>query len=877
MRLQTPLVVRVFFAAFVLLGMTSVAQADDISGNWSGTHYMQTTECLPLWTGVGAATVDIVQSGNSFSGTAAIPDWSNPDVHDTPKPCELETVSAIAFSLSDGIVDGSSFTANAAIEGDGGIPVTGSVTSDTMTLTVSFGPQDFFRFTVRRTVVATSNAIVSAFPLGMVAAVGDETLATDSFSLTNNGDAPADVTLAQDGGFFALSDTLLTLAAGETRTITVQAPAQSAAGVLEGSVTASGTGVAVGPIRVVLLSATPPTSDARIAPPAARRETRGAASQTAAGTASFLNETSAAISAIAVADVPWIIPQAGLITLPPGHPTSVSYTVDRSKRSDAASPIGGGESGKLSLRFIGTATAAPFSIQTPSIHTQATTSLNITTVSATIVDVVQAGSYASPFPPLAAGEVAYFFAGLGSLGNVVTDLLLSNPGTALTSDLKLYFTSTSPGATTKLLDLTRLIAPNLAVSFPSMASNVYGADGQSGSLQLRGSSASAVSVAAVRLASNVLGRYATALPMLRSDAAAGAGEQVILSGVEKTASTRTNLYIQETSGHNGSVRIDFLDANGQPVSARVPDSVKGFGTLELSNAVPAGAVVARIATVNDSSGARFAAYALVIDDVTSDAWVVSDLVRSSTPASASFVAPLPSVNTSPLSRNVSLTNVGASPITATVDGITNASRRRAVVHSESIASEAVQSFVLTPMQTVSATVPLATGYLRLTAPSGTLNGSARMTTTTPGAFGAGLVAVPTASALSIGQSQQFTGVDDPSPATIAASTPGTQRSSLVLIETAGQSATVRVTMRFTFPGGSKVSGIGLVTRDIPLRANQMITSRNIGQFVIGDQRSAFGDLWNTQIDVDVVGGAGRVVALIQAVDNGSGDVLMRVD
>jgi hypothetical protein len=44
-----------------------------------------------------------------------------------------------------------------------------------------------------------------------------------------------------------------------------------------------------------------------------------------------------------------------------------------------------------------------------------------------------------------------------------------------------------------------------------------------------------------------------------------------------------------------------------------------------------------------------------------------------------------------------------------------------------------------------------------------------------------------------------------------------------------------------------------------------------------EKRSSFGDLWNTQVDVQVLSGSGLVLAFIQSVDNGSGDVLMRID
>ncbi|MDP9194211.1 MAG: hypothetical protein M3P06_21150 [Acidobacteriota bacterium] len=882
MRLQTPFVLRVVCAAIVLFSV-AIVRADDISGTWSGSHFAQTFTCVPIWNSNGDGQVNITQTGDSFSGTGVIKDWMNPDVGSTVGPCEFEALFTLEFVIANGIVTGSSFTADALFTDDGEeftLPLTGSIgVNHTMTITIPVPNGDpppaidtLFTLTLTKGPLLTPNVVVSGFPVGMVQPVNEGT-ATDSLSLTNNGNSPASVTLSKSGSFFTLSTSALTVEAGETRTIDIQALAQSTAGALEGTVTCSGSGVTCAPIRVVLLSAVPPPGRPRLIAPAARIETRAPAGQNPSGAVSFTNDSSFGVSAIAISDVPWIVPQSGVITLQPGHPSAVSFTVNRSRRSDASALVGG-ESGKLSLRFIESTRVSAHPIQT-----LASTATNITTISATIVDVVQPGISTATFPPLAPGEVAYFFAGLGTLGNIVTDLLLSNISASPTTDLRLYFTSTSPGATTKLLNLTQNLAPHLAVSFPSMANNVFAAGGQSGSLQIRGTSASGVAAAAVRLAQGVAGRHSTALPMLRSDVAARIGERVILSGVEKSAGVHTNLYIQEVSGAHGTVQIDFLNASGQPLSARAADSVNGFATLELTDVVPAGAVVARINIVSDGGNARFAAYALVVDETTSDAWVVSDLIRSGTTPSGAFVVPLPSVKGSP-QRDISLTNVALSTITATVDSIAPPPRRRVSAHALPMESEATQSVVLTPLQTATSSVSIVNGYLRLTAPSGTLTGSARMAVSnppTPGQFRSGLVSVPTTAALASGQSKRFTGVDDASPATIASATAGTQRSSLILIETEGHSATLRLTMRFTFPGGAKVTGIGLTTKEITIGANRMITLSDIGNVMIGNERDAFGDLTNTQIDVEVIAGSGRVAAFLQSIDNGSGDVLMRID
>ena len=128
-----------------------------------------------------------------------------------------------------------------------------------------------------------------------------------------------------------------------------------------------------------------------------------------------------------------------------------------------------------------------------------------------------------------------------------------------------------------------------------------------------------------------------------------------------------------------------------------------------------------------------------------------------------------------------------------------------------------------------------------------------------------------------GQGKRFTGVDDSSAKTVAAATAATYRATLMLIETSGQTATVRVTLRYNFIAGSTVSAQGVSSRDFDIGPSQMMTIANLARTVIGAQRDAFGDLRNMHVDVDVVGGSGKVLSFMEAIDNASGGITVRAE
>lgn len=824
----------------VFLLCCAPALADDISGTWTGPHRFEILYCDPDVVTAGTSTFIITQNGNAIAATYI---WKVISV----EGCQLEPETTYTLSFT-GTVSGNTFTGDVSFPGFGVFAtIAGSVSGDTMTFTVTDPPPNETTITGVLTRVLTPDVVLSSFPAGMLQPPGTPT-ATDSFSLTNKGSGSATVTLVPAGGFFTLDATSLTLLPRETRTVTITATS-AVPGAQEGTIAVSGEGVAVRPIRVVLLTAVPPPQRVRLVPPARRTETVAQSGQTAgSGSVSFTNDGAATVQAIAVADVPWLVPQSGIISLHPTQTVAVTFTIDRTKRSDAAAPLGA-ESGKLSLRFIDSTNTAPAAASIVAFN-----GTGGGTTSTTIVDVVHPGTIVTNVPPNAPGEVISFITGLGSLGEDVVDLLLaSRDNVAPSGNVHLYFVA--PGST-RLLDLTQKLGPTLGVLFPAVTKNVFGAQNENGSLQFRGGGANGVSVAAVRLAQRAGGHYTTTLPVLRSDQSAAGGDRIILSGVTKSATVHTNVYVQEVFGTTSQLRVDFLDANGLVVSGRPGETIAGGAALELIDAVPIGAAAVRIR--NDSAGpGRLAAYALVLDDTSGESWVVTDLVRT-TPPAGTFVAPV-----SGAQKTVSVTNTGTAAIEVTLDEVQRF-RRRAASHSDEVRAD--ETLSLAPLQTATRAVNIANGYVRITGPAGTWNASAPFA----GPF------VP-AAGLTSGQSKRFGGVDDSSAATRAAATAGTTHSSLILIETAGQSATVRVTLRFVFGAASKATGTIESSTEVTIGARHMLTLHDISRAVIGSARDLVGDLSNMQVEVAVISGGGRVVALIESADNASGDARIRGD
>jgi hypothetical protein len=117
-------------------------------------------------------------------------------------------------------------------------------------------------------------------------------------------------------------------------------------------------------------------------------------------------------------------------------------------------------------------------------------------------------------------------------------------------------------------------------------------------------------------------------------------------------------------------------------------------------------------------------------------------------------------------------------------------------------------------------------------------------------------------------------IDDASAATANRGAPGTYRSNLMLVETSGQPATVRLTLQYSFAGGSLVTASATSTKDVTVNRGDYVLLTDLVRSIIGSQRDGYGDLHNMQLDVSV-SGSGKVLSFLQTIDNGSGDVTLR--
>jgi len=916
-----------------VLAKGSSGPPTDISGTWSGTYQWVSFCNGNPQTSNGSMTIAIAQSSGAISGTVS---YVVSLINCAPATPETVTaaftgivvakefsitftdphlgtvagggivadgVMTVAFSNNDTSVLGTltrtgagpapsigSFTANPATinggqsstltwttsnaasvtidHGVGSQPSSGSIviappatTTYVLTATNNSGSAMASATVTVNTSAPPPNVVVTQFPTGILQAVG-QSGATDHYTLQNSGSTDTDVTLAQNGNFFTQSPVSFHLAAGASRIITVTANAQPA-GTYEGTAISGNLTI---PIR--LLVAAPPAGT--VSPQlvgSTRLETVATIGQNqGSGSATFTNNGTATLVGLAVSDVPWMTPQSGVITIPPGRTVAISYAIDRTKRLDGGAV--GGAKCTLSLRFLTGSGAGKWAspLDTPSSST----------VSVPLVDVVKPGVAPGTPPPLLSGEVAFFVPGISSKSTANGDLLLANRGTASISDLKMFFGGSGAAATQ--VSALGAIAANAGITFPSVVKNVFGAASLTGSLQLRSSQLTNVSIATVQVnTTSAASSYATALPILRSDRGAHAGDAIFLAGVAKNGTRSTNLELQEMSGNAVTVATDFLDANGNVLSSR-SDNLGGFAFVEVSDAVPTGAVTARVRVAAGTS-AVVGAYAIVVDSLTNDSFTVTDLLTSAN--ASTLVAPLfPPASGSPV-QSIGFTNVTTSPLTVTATAVTTAGHHRAAPHAFSVATNAAASTTFTlPPGGFASFVPSGSGYVKLDAAAGALRASATYAAPVNGsgnAIGSGMPVLANVLALANGAAKRFAGVDDASPATVLRATPATYRTNLMLIETAGQNATARVTLRFSFIASSLTSATATVSKDFDLSANGSIVINDLARSVLGIERDTLGDLRNMQVDVSVVAGSGRVVPLLESIDNATNDVTVRND
>ena len=828
--------------------------------------------------------VDVIDGADTFY-TVAID--SAPDKHAfTPPPLNVGSFNANPATIRPGQAVTLSWVTQGAssVDIDNGVgtqPASGSVTvtpstNTTYTLTASSSTSTI---TATATVTVFSNPIVNvtALPTPLLQLAGSGG-ATTSYALTNSGGAATTITLSQSGGsFFTQSPPSFTLQPGATQVVTITSTAQSA-GSYTGASLPSGNGVPAGlQVPVLLLSAAPPSGPVTADPTTTRVDVAAAATTNPTGSVSFTNNGTATLTGILSSDVPWIVPQSGVVTIAPGQTVTLTFSIDRSKRPDAASLIGSAE-GNLTLSFLngGGSTFAKRTLD----NTTPIPSVSLVK----IIDTVQPAITTAGIPALAAGEVALIVPGVGHITGAhgtlfVSDVSLLNPqGSQSVDDVKLYYTSVSGSAVSAKSTALSSVPSQVSVAVADVVKNVFSGTNEVGTLQIRSASASKLAVAATVLtANNAAGTFGNSIPVFRSDRAADSSGTIVLTGVRKDATTHTNLFVQEMAGAVANIQIDFLSATGTTITS-LPQSIDAFKLLQLNDVVPPNAVAILI-TNNSTTGGKIAAYATPMDETSSDTWTIADWAEQlgyapNEPVVIPVAGSVHGANNTFYRTDVAITNRGTDPASGTLRYITRTGSH--VDLPVSIGGKQSQNFsdvVGTAMNVTGDSV----GFLEFF-PTGTFAISSRSFTTVAnktGTFGTGVPAIAMSTALNAGDSRPIAGLSDASRTTVLAGRPGTFRTNFGLMEISGQPVTVRVTFRFNFPAGAKAQGIGAASRDYALNGDGFLMLNSIAGEILGPARLQYGDLTNVEADFQVLSGNGSVVLFTSSVDNATGDSILR--
>lgn len=704
--------------------------------------------------------------------------------------------------------------------------------------------------------LAAQVAITRA-PGGMMQVLGGPA-ETDVLGIANAGASPVTINLAASGGFFSLSASSLTIQPRTAGSVTIRSTATDP-GLYEGSITLSAGGAARTlsvPVRLFIGqqpfgTVTPSLGSNLII-------LQGLAGRPHTGVINVSNFGSAIMTCMLVADVPWITAPREIVGVEPKGTKNFAFEVNPSLRPDGATPLGA-VIGTLSMINIR--------------GTNGDTSIAETgRTNATVVDITKASVVPGQPLPLASGEIASFLAGVTDITGT-SHLFLTNRTSNIVSGAQLYYSAVAGTSTPSLLAGLGQMPAATSSWFPYAPASIFDVANQTGSVQLRTPQAGQVALAGI--VANVpdgQNLYVTALPRLTSTGAAPPGESLVFAGVETSASATTDLHIQEAIGYAGTFTVEFLDRDGAPVGTARNESIGPFGYVKLENVVPAGALSVRVKNTSTGS-AGLAGYAAVTDTATRDRWTITDPRRIS--PSSEFFLPAPSYdNASNLpSLDVWVTNTSSSAADVTFSNGAAPSRRRAVRRgSNASGKNVISTATLQPGETrvTSFAGAVPNGHIRVGGPAGAIAVSGRIKGANPvraGQFGSGIPALPTSAAGGIGVRKQFAVSDDE---------PGTTPPSMLLLETSGRPATVRVTMSFNFPGGSTTTGQASAWKEYQVPGGQLLTIADLPRSILGPSRDELGRLFQILIDVEVMSGDGRVLSYLQSAET-SGDVTIFVD
>lgn len=730
-----------------------------------------------------------------------------------------------------------------------------STDSETATITVSSAPA----------------SVALASPPEPIIQIEGGQVGMTSFFLLNIGSVASQIVISQTRDDFSLNPSSFEIPPGGTQLIHVTA-SRNLAGSYHGAAIPNGEGIPAGlSIPIDILIASPPKGVPVIEAVAHRIDVVEPAGIDPVGVVRLRNVGDGPATGIMSSDSLWIRPQDGLIEIDSGGVVEVPFTISRSMRPDGDA-AGGSAKGLLSFTYL-------------SISSSGSTQAEIRRAFSTIVDTVKPEGQLAEIPPLEEGELAFFVPGVGhivgSVGLFLSDLsFTTDPSGGLASDLSIYYTPIGPEGKSARFDMS---LPSSPVDIADIVNSVYGESAGIGTLQIRGADVDSLRVVANILnVSHPSGTFGTTIPVIRSDRGIGPGEELVLTGLLKTHSGHTNLFIQEIRGGVVNVETEFFDKAGDLISTRSdilgPFRLTGLFDSTATPVLPEGAVTAVMRAGFNSTG-RLAAYATPVDRASGDFWSVVDWsshhdYSRTGPVIIPVAGSVLGANNTFFRTDLAVANaagVGAAAmVTYFPRGESSVSEQLALQPREAaILDDVVTSFLGLPLGSV--------GHITVTPSDGELSLTSRTYTTVLGenaTFGTGVPTLDLKTALRKDETRSLGGVEDSAKTSIERKVPQTFRSNLALIETAGASATVRVSLGFDYASGTSR---GVATRDFLLQPNEFLLLQSVSASIMGDVRQYFGDLNNLQVDTEVIDGDGSVVTWVSSVDNGSGDSILRTE
>ncbi len=502
-----------------------------------------------------------------------------------------------------------------------------------------------------------------------------------------------------------------------------------------------------------------------------------------------------------------------------------------------------------------------------------------------MVDTVKLTVSGGAPPPLTAGEVILFVPGAGHVSSTVgvflSDISIRNPiDNQRVDDLHLFFTPVGGDAAASKTASVPPLGSNGSLALADVVKNVFGNEGQVGSLHIRSRDADKLELNTnIINASNPAGTYGTAIPTFRSDRAVAPGDRLVLSGLRQDSTSHTNLFFQETSGANATVQTEFFAADGTSLGTR-SDTVGPFALAQVNSVVPNGAVAA-IMTNGASSTGRFLAFATPVDNLSGDNWSVVDWSRqlgysAGDPVVIPVAGVLHGANNTFFRTDLAIMNSGSGTASGTLRFITSAGS----TNDRAVTLGAHQSTNLADVIGTFFGQAATSGYLLFAPVTGTFAVTSRTYSTVgsnPATYGTAVPALALSAALRMGSFRAIAALEDSARATVVAARPATFRTNFGLMETTGESVTVRVTLRFTFPAGSKVPGSATAAKNYNLAPFQFIQINGLTADILGAARDTFGDLRGVEADFQVISGLGSVTVFTSSTDNGTGDSILRTE